>query len=238
LQVDFDEKAVTRLLIDAGLPLWGKERPLTLICLKLEDAGSTMWISRDSSTPERQSVEAAAANRGLPLVWPVMSGEEQSLLDSPVGSSQLLQLVRRYGADAILIGRAVRTTADVSGRWSLQAESTTVDVTGGLSAGIDATADMFAKLYAVSGSALSEVVVEISGVQTLKAYAEMLNSLESLTVVRTVAVERVAGDTVRFRLAVRGDSQTLRRALALNRRLASDTAAGTADDHLSFRYQP
>jgi hypothetical protein len=42
---------------------------------------------------------------------------------------------------------------------------------------------------------------------------------------------------MRFRLAVRGDATTLRRAIALDNRLVPQSAAGQADDgRLAFRY--
>jgi uncharacterized protein len=57
--------------------------------------------------------------------------------------------------------------------------------------------------------------------------------------VRGVALEQVTGDRMRFRLAVRGDAATLRRAIALDHRLVStDAADGAAADRLAFRYQP
>jgi hypothetical protein len=44
---------------------------------------------------------------------------------------------------------------------------------------------------------------------------------------------------MRFKLAVRGDAGTLRRAIALDNRLVSqDDAATSGGDRLSFRYRP
>ena len=61
-----------------------------------------------------------------------------------------------------------------------------------------------------------------------------------MTLVRGVALEQVTGDKMRFRLAVRGDAATLRRAIALDRRLVphGTTARRDAGDRLAFRYQP
>jgi hypothetical protein len=61
-----------------------------------------------------------------------------------------------------------------------------------------------------------------------------------MTLVRGVELEQVAGEKMRFRLAVRGDAATLRRAIALDRRLMpTDLADGAAAaDRLAFRYQP
>ena len=100
-------------------------------------------------------------------------------------------------------------------------------------------ADTFARVFAASGSSLDNVVVEVSGIGNLDAYASTLNYLEGMTLVRAVSLEQVAGDTMRFKLAVRGDAATLRRAIALDSRLVSqDDAAATTGERLSFRYRP
>ena len=70
---------------------------------------------------------------------------------------------------------------------------------------------------------------------------QVLNYLEGMTLVRGVALEQVAGEKMRFRLAVRGDAATLRRAIALDHRLVPlDAPVGSSDagDRLAFRYQP
>src|SRR5262249_49165726 len=96
----------------------------------------------------------------------------------------------------------------------------------------------FARVFAVSGSSLGSVTVEVSGISDLSAYATTLNYLEGMTLVRGVALEQVSGDTMRFRLAVRGDAATLRRAIALDNRLVPSTGEPAADGRLAFRFQP
>ena len=39
LRVLFDEAAVTRILRDRGLPVWGQVRPTVLVCLGIDDQG-------------------------------------------------------------------------------------------------------------------------------------------------------------------------------------------------------
>lgn len=243
LQVGFDGEAINRLLIDAGLPVWGRERPVTLVCLQLQDGGTPSWVSAADTGPERQAVEAAAVLRGLPLVWPAMTPDEQLLLSSANAPALLKDLARRYHADAVLLGRGTRTVAGTgNAHWAFQSESGASDADGGFADGIHVAADTLARLYGVSGAAMSETLVQVSGINGLKAYADTLNYFETLTLVRSVAVDQVTGDTVQFRLALRGDPVTLRRAIALDRRLTStaptDEVASTGPARLSFRYQP
>jgi uncharacterized protein len=228
--VGFDSVSVDKLLQDAGLPIWGRERPATLVLLNVvEPDGYAHWISGDQPNVQKEMVGKAARQRGLPLKWPAVN---------PTGFDEAtaLQEAERYGANAALIGRAQGGVV----RWTLVSSEGSSQASGGLEDGIHLAADTFARVFAASGSSLGNVVVEISGIRDLDAYASTLNYLESMTLVRAVALEQVSGDTMRFKLAVRGDATTLRRAIALDSKLVSqdDLSAAPAADRLSFRYRP
>jgi uncharacterized protein len=242
LEVGFDSVSVDRLLSEAGLPIWGRERPATLVMLGVEQPdGSARWISSDTPAQERDFLARVARERGLPLKWPAMDAEDRAQVgaDADGASTGLLQMAARYGANAALVGRA----RGGSVQWTLVSNEGAARATGGLEDGIHLAADTFAHVFAASGSSLGNVTVEVSGIADLNAYAATLNYLEGMTLVRAVALEQVAGDTMRFRLAVRGDAGTLRRSIALDHRLVpltqpSDAAATGTSERLSFRYQP
>lgn len=230
LQVGFDSVSVDKLLQDAGLPIWGRERPATLVLLSVvEPDGYAHWISGDQPSAQKEIVGKAARQRGLPLKWPAID---------PAGldETMALQEAERYGANAALIGRAQGGSV----RWTLVSGDGSSQTSGGLEDGVHLAADTFARMFAASASSLGNVVVEISGIRDLDAYASTLNYLESMTLVRAVALEQVSGDTMRFKLAVRGDAATLRRAIALDSRLVSqdDMSASPGAERLSFRYRP
>lgn len=229
LQVGFDSVSVDRLLQDAGLPIWGRERPETLVLLNVIDpSGYSYWISGDQPNAVKDSLEKVARERGLPLKWPAVP---------PQGfdETSALQEAERYGANAVLLGRSQGAGV----RWTLVSSEGSAQASGSMEDGIHLAADTFARMFAASGSALGNVVVEVSGIGDLDAYASTLNYLEGMTLVRAVALEQVSGDTMRFKLAVRGDAATLRRAIALDSRLvAQDDGAAPTGARLSFRYRP
>lgn len=229
LQVGFDSISVDKLLQDAGLPIWGRERPATLVLLSVvESNGYTHWITGDEPSAQKDIVAKVARARGLPLKWPAV--EPQGL-----DEASALREADRYGANAALIGRAQGGSV----RWTLVSSEGASQASGGVDEGIHLAADTFARVFAASGSALGNVVVEVSGIGDLDAYASTLNYLEGMTLVRAVALEQVSGDTMRFKLAVRGDAATLRRAIALDSRLVSqDQGTAPAGERLSFRYRP
>ncbi len=117
----------------------------------------------------------------------------------------------------MLLGRAQGGAV----RWTVVSSEGSSQASGGMDEGVHLAADTFARVFAASGSSLGNVVVEVSGIGDLDAYASTLNYLEGMTLVRAVALEQVSGDTMRFKLAVRGDAATLRRAIALDSRLVS-----------------
>ncbi len=234
LEVGFDSSSVDQLLSKAGLPIWGRERPATVVMFGVEEAGGTWrWLAADTPAREREAIEKVARQRGLPLKWPVMDAQERTEASSE--SPGLMQAAARYAANAVLIGRARGGTV----QWTLVSDEGAAQASGGLDDGVHLAADTFARVFAASGSSLGSVIVEVAGISDLSAYAATLNYLEGMTLVRSVALEQVAGEKMRFRLAVRGDAATLRRAIALDHRLVpTDAADGAAADRLAFRYQP
>lgn len=229
LQVGFDSVSIDRLLQDSGLPIWGRERPATLVLLNVTDAsGYSYWISGDQPNAQKDGLERVARERGLPLKWPAVAPQG-------LDETTALQEAERYGANAALVGRAQGGMV----RWTLVSSDGSSQTSGGMEEGVHLAADTFARVFAASGSSLGNVIVEVSGIGDLDAYASTLNYLEGMTLVRAVAVEQVTGDTMRFKLAVRGDAATLRRAIALDSRLVSqDDGAAPAGERLSFRYRP
>lgn len=228
LQVGFDSVSVDKMLQDAGLPIWGRERPATLVLLNVIDSsGYSYWISGDQPNNQKDFLEKVARDRGLPLKWPAVAPQG-------LDETTALQEAERYGANAALLGRSQGGMV----RWTVVSSEGASQVSGGMDEGVHLAADTFARVFAASASSLGNVVVEVSGIGDLDAYASTLNYLEGMTLVRAVALEQVSGDTMRFKLAVRGDAATLRRAIALDSRLVSQDVGAAPGERLSFRYRP
>jgi uncharacterized protein len=222
LWVAFDGPAIERWLTQNGQPLWGYERPTTLVLLAVQSgASSGSVITTDDTSDLKASIDAAAAARGLPLVWPSASELQKNHVDFAAvyqGSpSALADMSKRLGTDGLLIGRAAGGGANAAVRWLHVFQDHSNESTGPLE-GVNRAADLYAGLYAASGS-LVPVSIEVVGVTDLRDYANLETYLESLTFISHVSVESLSGGTVRFRLATRGGIEPLQRALTLNGRL-------------------
>jgi hypothetical protein len=222
LKVGFDATAMEQLLQQAGLPLWPAERPATLVLLFTPSvAGGARAVSAAEQTPERLEVERAARSRGLPLSWPAESVDAAGAR------------VRLSGPGPVLVGSSTGSGYE----WSFAHAGQSVAARGGASAGTDLAADTLAARYApASTRGLNSVVVRIGGLQDVRSYAALTSYLEGLSLIRGVTVRELAGDTVLFELAVRGDLELLGRIFALDSRLVpaprSDPPTPTAPDFL------
>ncbi len=221
--VAFDGPAIERWLTQNGQPLWGHERPTTLVLLGVQTgAQSGSVMTTDDTSELKMAIDAAAAARGLPLMWPSGAELQKFHIDystvSAGSPSTLAEMGRRMGSDGVLIGRASSASANANVRWTHLFQDRSSEYSGTLE-GVNRAADLYAGIFAASGAAVP-VDIEVSGLGDLRDYASLESYLESLTsIVLHVSVESLSGDTVRFRLSTRGGFDSLQRALSLNGRL-------------------
>ncbi len=220
--VAFDGPAIERWLTQNGQPLWGHERPTTLVLLGVQaGAQSGSVVTTDDSSELKSAIDAAAAARGLPLMWPSSAELQKFHIDYAAVSggspSTLTEIGRRMGSDGVLAGRASSASANANVRWTHLFQDRSSEYSGTLE-GVNRAADLYAGMFAASG-ALVPVDIEVSGLNDLRDYAGLESYLESLTFIAHVSVESLSGDTVRFRLSTRGGPDSLQRALLLNGRL-------------------
>ncbi len=233
MAVSFDGNAIEQAIAAAGLPFWGGERPLTVVWL-VDSRGEL--VNAAAAGPERRTVDLVAAQRGLPLAWPVGDA-----LDNPPQRAQqaasgnlaaLVDAAARYGADGVLVGRP----EDGGFRWIFTSAGETREARGSLEEGAHLAADRLAARLAIAGGASrSELTVEVTGVDSAAAYAEVGQLLVALEPVRSVAIREVRPDSVLFAITVRGDEAGLRRAMATGGRFLP---AGSSPSGPVFRYQP
>jgi hypothetical protein len=220
--VSFDGPAIERWLTQNGQPLWGRERPTTFVWLAAQTGPqSGTVISADDTSELKTAIDAAAVLRGVPLLWPSAAELQKDRLDYAgvmgASPSALADLGRRLGAEGILIGKANGTSAAASVRWTHLFQDRSSEFSGALE-GVNRTADLYAGLFAASGS-LVPIDIEVTGIGDVREYANVQTYLESLTFISHVSVAGLSGDTVTFRLATRGGAESLHRTLSLNGRL-------------------
>ncbi len=233
LVVSFDGEAISQALIDAEVPLWGRTRSEVVVWLAIEDRESRYLLAANTSLELESHLSEQSSRRGLPLILPLMDLEDRRDLGfADVWGDfrqNIMSASQRYGADAVLVGRLFRSRQGIwQARWSLhQTMAGTIesdywssngnDQLEALTLGVDGAADLVSQRYAQLFSATSadSILLTVTGVKDLAGYARAMKYLESLDIVTNVEVDKVFADQVLFRLALRGDTTGLERAVSL-----------------------
>jgi hypothetical protein len=234
--VSFDGPAIERWLTQNGQPLWGRERPTTYVWLTAQTGPQSGTVITAEDTSElKTSIDAAAALRGVPLLWPSAAEIQRDHLDyagvNSATPATLGDIGRRSGGEGILIGKATGTSETAGVRWTLVFQDHSSESSGALE-GVNHAADLYAGLFAASGS-LVPIDIEVTGLGDVREYATLQAYLESLSFISHVSVDGLAGDTIKFRLTTRGGAESLQRTLSLNGHL-QPIAAG---DNGMLRFQ-
>ena len=247
----FDAGQVDSLMAEAGLPVWGRTRPSTLVWLAVEHAGHHELPAAEDAAGYLAALELGARRRGIPLVLPLLDLEDRLAVSAEELWAGFLERLRqasaRYDSDAVLLVRLHRLRPELSeAYWSLLADGaeqhwTTQDDLPELllEEGMHRTADLLAARYARPGDRheSGRIDVAVNGVNTLEDYARVLGYLESLDEVERLDVDRVEAGQVRFRLRVRGGRALIRQTLALGAVLVPE-GFPVAGDALELRLQP
>lgn len=229
LHAKFDPDAVDQAIRAAGEPLWGRERPMTLVWLALQDATTRTLLSATNNPGIVQAMNSVATQRGVPLLFPSMDAQDQQAIaftdiwtnNAPV----IAQASARYKADAILVGDVYLMSAgQYAVRWQLTSDDsvqawngTTGDLATVTTDGLQTAIDDYAKQYAIvpGASGVNHVPVEVNGIDSVDAYAKVLKYLDTLTPVKSVQVRKVSNGSVMFSIDTRGSVVNLAQAIAL-----------------------
>ena len=224
VRVEFDGAELSRILDAAGQPVWGIERPLVAVWFGTDDGAGNREIlagGSDTSGPQgllRESLQAAADARGLPVVFPLIDAEDlgQISFADVWGnfSAPLLQASQRYGANALLIGRARSLAADNARvRWTLVTRTEQQAWEGTVSDGPGQAATWLAQRLATYADSSGAVRLVVGAVDSLDRLGQLQKYLRSLNVVERSQIVRVQDDRIEFELVVRGDANRLSRSL-------------------------
>ncbi|OGT20511.1 MAG: hypothetical protein A2V90_05610 [Gammaproteobacteria bacterium RBG_16_57_12] len=252
LQVSFDEHALNKALRQAGLPVWGRTRPAVLALFAVETPRGRVLLDAASVTHWGATLHDVAAQRGIPLIFPVMDPEDQGRINlTDVWGNftdLLLEAGKRYHPDALLVGKLYALDA---GQWRSQWYLThagktdewvfeAADESQALDVGLNAVADRLAERYALvfNDAVRGSVRLRVQGIRDLPAYVRVLNYLQTLEVVERAQVVLMEPDQVVWQLQIHGEADGLQRLIALGDVLKKGAATtGKIDPGAGLVYQ-
>jgi hypothetical protein len=233
LWVSFDGDAIEDVLRRNGQPVWGSERPLTLVWLAVDwgqgereiiaaddperDADAARSIDRNRLL--RQRVLDLAEKRGLPVAFPLLDTEDLARVtfaDIWGGFDELvLDASMRYEADSVLIGR-VRPDSSQRNRWTYHFGNEQSTWHGEPEQVMSLIADLLAAEFAIGGDApLQSVELAVAGITSVDAYGNVQRILADANVVENFSIRKVEGDRIVYDVQAHGGAERLARALRL-----------------------
>ncbi len=235
LKLDFDPRLVDELIQISGMPIWGNNRPLTIIWLALEDSMQRRIIKDETENNLYPNIiRANAVRRGIPIMLPLMDlDDQQNVKISDVWgrfNSEIIPASQRYAADSVVFGRVEQIAENWLAKLSFYSAGNEVsfeinEQTKELlfSSMTNRIADLLCEKYCVVEAAeRHQILMQISNVRNFKQFTKVKNYLSNLSAIRNVEINKIAGDKLRLKLGMLGDVNSLKKALSLNSQLTLD----------------
>ncbi len=249
LRASFNKQMLDQALRAEGLSVWGRQRPLLLVWLGLEEGGLQRLVGPDDISGAMNILKHQAKRRGIPLEVPSLDAEDTArltLADIKAGfSDNILAASERYKAEAVLTGNVQQILPELwEIEWSLfvndrvaqwRSEGPASELV--LEEGFANAADTLASLYVNTGvySQESAVALSVTGIDDVRSYARVQKYLSSLDAVSRVDLRRAEGSTVTFHLLAQGGEPALAKVISLGRILKP---SGLGSSGLSYELLP
>jgi len=230
LRVVFNQDALENLLRSHDIPIWGKERPSTMLLISYEVNKSASIVSSDTTPEIVEQLDALAHDQGLPVLFPLMDLEDrlqfgvQDIIES--NSENITMAAARYAPDAVLVGLiSGRAGQGWQGQWQVQFSEQTFNWTYNAGSRQDVMSQAIAQLaltlaneYALdSFTAVDEsILFTVDHMTELTDHIKVLSYLQSLDAIESVRLVLIAEDKVTYRVKLRNSSEDLSRLIALN----------------------
>ena len=225
LKVNFDQQLIERLLRKHNFPVWGRERPSSLLVINSQFGDAIQLVTTDSAPKVAELLYAAALKMGVPMLLPLMDLEDFSLVDVSDVTLRHFNVISdmaiRYEPDAIVVGEIVGLD---SGNWAGDWEVRFADQifkwrynAATQDAVIDDLIAHLARVLALeyaleyNQSNEQELLIKVSSMLDINHLISVRQYLRSLNVVESVRVALISKEKVTFYLKLRNSVEDLRR---------------------------
>ncbi|MEQ8205988.1 MAG: DUF2066 domain-containing protein [Woeseia sp.] len=242
LWVMLDGTAIEDVLRRSSMPVWGNDRPLTVLWIAVDwglgerelltaappQAARTLPGVADRAQSLRDRIQRVARARGVPVVFPTLAPDDESISFSDVWggfNDRLMDASRAFGSGSILVGR-LRADAVERNRWNYTVGTQQRQWTGDAEDAIHLLADSLAGEFAYAGNAGIETVsLSIANVSSAGAFAAVQGLVDSLDMVAAYTVAEVSGNQIRYAIDINGGARRLAAVLDLRAELARATVS-------------
>lgn len=215
LRAVFEGAALEAAMLEAGLPVWGQSRPVTMVWM----LANGELVTRAGPENIVKAMKAAAQRRGVPLQFPPAEAATSGLVmpaDIRGGNiTRVVMVSRRYGTGHVLLGQVGSQSSmwrlieagKVLSRWQKRGRK----LASVAASAVGHSANVYARRYAAvgTGKGNSNVMVAVQGIDGGHGYTRVREFFTDLTAVHAVTPVLVDGKTVVFRITGPGDADAL-----------------------------
>jgi uncharacterized protein len=233
LQTVFNEDLLEKLMRENNIPVWGKERPSTLLLISFDVNKNVSLVSGDTTPDVLEELDAVAARKGLPVLFPLMDLEDRVILGVEdimrLNEANIQALAARYAPDAVLVGQIVgRVGKGWQGSWQLRFGNRMLEWNYQgqsretvMQQAIGQLSKTLATEYALQTfSNLDEdVLLRVDEVRGIADYQRILTYLQSLDAVESVRLVLIHQNQVTYRVSLRNSLQDLQQLISLGDQL-------------------
>lgn len=225
LRIDFDQQLIESLLREHNFPVWGRERPSSLLVISYDVNENIKLVSEDATPDLIEALDQAATVHAVPVLFPLMDLEDIALVKIRDIVSREYENIKtmsqRYTPDALLVGQLVgRSGKGWHGDWEVRFADQIFKwkhAASSKQAVIDQVVKHLARILALEYALEDHRRVEqplLLSVSTLEGIDRLIavqKYLRSLNVVESVRVAMINADVVTYRLKLRNDPEDLQR---------------------------
>lgn len=250
LSLHFNSTAVNRLLRNAGIPIWGQNRPLLLGWIEYEVPGKQAEIiGSDSPSGIQTLLKQYADQRGLPFLVPMMDMSEMDQInvnDIVTMNLEPLKVASKpYSCDGILVARIFKLQQGYSfasklvlgdDEWTWSESGDSLDKV--VAALVNHVSDALAARYStvVTNSVQSHVTLKVVSVSQEGDLAQLIQYISHLTPVSDVQPMQIEGGEVVLNISLRGSKDALIQAFTIGQKLQPISDSG--GDMLAYEWNP
>lgn len=226
LQINFNMKAIRRLLTQANIPIWSQNnRPTALVWIKTIQNNHVEFLSNAIDDQIASTVHSLSAQYGLPVLLPAMDLQDiQSSAQSAEQNTQqqsqsisnldmLQKLMHRYGVDLLLFGNINENTMShrFKSQWQLlfmhemyQWSTDGKAPTNLINKAFKNTINILANhTLNESGSVQKKIIfLQIFNVNSLETYIKLSKYIAKFSKIKQMSLENLSQHSVTFKLTL------------------------------------
>ncbi len=229
----FEPRLIDSLIQDSQMPLWGSNRPVSILWLAIQENYSRNLVTNAEQHPEIiEAIQKNSVRRGIPVILPLMDLEDELVVSiSDVWgrfSTPILEASQRYSADSVVFGRISQQAQTWIGRFSYvnQNKETRFEIEAEdkiklIQALTNRLADQLCEQYCVveETGQKNEILMNITDVRNFEMYKSLENYLNQMSSIRSIKLISIDQEQVIFRLTLLGQIESLTEGIGLSQKL-------------------